>query len=229
MNERAAARFDLEADLRALAGAIDWPPTPDVGAAVSARLAADAGRRRPRVPAFRLGRPILVALLLLALVAAVAAAIGLGLPGLRISVTSSPLPTPNVPVPSAPAPAAGTAAPSAAPGAALGLGRPVTMAEAAQRAGIPILVPDVAGRDGPDAIYLELLRGSAIVTMVWRTGPDLPPLRAGSDVGLLVTEFAAVIDDGLLQKILGAGTTVEPVRVRATRGIWISGAAHVVW
>ena len=112
---------DLGAELRALAGSIDWPPTPDVAAAVGRRLAAE----RPGPPAARswpawrvwprFGRSFVLAIVLLLLVVAIAAAIVFGLPGLRIAFTSEPLPSPNVPVMTPAASAAGSASPSRPP------------------------------------------------------------------------------------------------------------------
>jgi hypothetical protein len=222
----------LELDLADLARAVDWPRTPDVAAAVRARLVSGGGsateRRVPWLAFPRLTRPVLIAIVLLALVAAVAAAVAFGLPGLRISFTSDPLPTPNVPAASA-ASATATAEATTPPGADLSLGTPMTLERARERADFPILLPAVPGRPAPDAAYLEILRGARLVTLVWRAGPDLPPLRAGSDVGLLITQFRATLDDDLLEKVIRAGTTVEVVRVGEHGGYWIAGADHVVW
>ena len=227
MTGRPMDRVDLERELGALATAIDWPPTPDVATAVRVRLVTDAGRRRRwSIVPLRLSRPVLIALLLLALVAAVATAVALGLPGLRITFTSDPLPTPNVPAAVA-TPAAG--APTPAPGSNLGLGTPTTLPAAQARLGVPLLLPAVPGRPGPDAAYVSVVRGSPIVTLIWRAGPDLPPIRAGSDVGLLVTVLRATVDVGLLQKLVHAGTIVERISVGPHRGFWMSGGEHVVW
>jgi hypothetical protein len=225
----------LELDLADLARAVDWPPTPDLATSVRVRLATAGGRaaepRRPWLPMPRLTRPLLIAFLLLAIVAAVAAAIAFGLPGLRITFTSDPLPTPNVPA--ATATVAGTARPSPtaarAPGADLGLGTPTTLESVRARVDFPIVLPEIAGRAEPDGVYLEVLRGAELVTAVWRAGPDLPPLRPDSDVGLLITQFRATLDDGLLEKVLRTGTKVEVVQVNGHRGFWISGAQHILW
>lgn len=236
MTDRRLDRLDL--DLTDLARAIDWPPTPDVATSVPARLAGGGARpvapRRPWLALPRLTRPLLIALLLLAIVAAVAAAIALGLPGLRITFTSDPLPTPNVPAATAAtASPAGTPDPSPTatrpPGATLGLGTPMSLETVRSRVDFPLLLPDVAGRGEPDGVYLEDLRGAQLVTTVWRAGPGLPPLRPGSDVGLLVTQFRATLDEGLLEKVLRTGTKVEVVQVGEHRGFWISGVQHILW
>ena len=226
---------DLEAELRALAGAIDWPPTPDLAAAVSRRLAAEAAAPPavPRWPAWpRLGRAFVLAIVLLLVVVAIAAAIVFGLPGLRIAFSSDPLPSPNVPVMTAAASAA--AAPSASasarpPGAGLALGTPVSLEVAAERLGRPLLIPSAVDRP-PDAAYVESVRGTPIVTLVWRAGQDLPPLTTSSDVGLLVSQFPAMLDEALLEKILRQGeTTVERLDVGGNPAFWVSGVEHILW
>lgn len=225
--------LDLERELAALATAIDWPPTPDVAAAVRVRLAAGAPRpsRRWWFAPPRLSRPLLIALLLLALLAAVATAVALGLPGLRITFTSDPLPTPNVPAATATTSTGSppASAPAPIPGSDLGLGTPMALAAARARLGVPLLMPAVPGRPGPDGAFVSMVRGSAIVTLTWGTGPDLPPLRAGSDVGLLVTVLRASVGEGLMEKLVRTGTTVERVEVGGHRGFWVSGGEHLVW
>ena len=231
MTERAGDRLEL--DLAALASAVAWPPTPDVASAVRTRIVAEAPVT-PARPGFRwlplrpLGRPMLLALLLLVLVAAVAAAIGLGLPGLRISFTGDPLPTPNVPaVTTRPGPT--QAAETTLPGSDLALGEALPLAAAREAVDFPIRLPVVPGRGEPDAVYIEFRGNAALVTLVWRAGPDLPPLRPGSDVGLLITQLRATLDDDLLEKVLGQGTTVERVMVGEHPAVWISGRDHVLF
>jgi hypothetical protein len=162
---------------------------------------------------------MLLAILLVVLAVAVAAAVILGLPRLRIGV-SDVLPTPNVPVTS-PAPDR--------PGSDVGLGRAVSLAEAADALGAPTLLPDLPGSDEPDALYLERVSGQPVVTLIWGVRPDLPPATAGSDVGLLITQFEAVLDQGFLSKTITSGSTVERVVVGTHLGVWISGTAHVIF
>ena len=221
----------LERDLRALATSIDWPATPDMRAAVRTRITAPATPRLLRPSPFRLTRPLLFAIVLLALLAAVAAAVILGLPGLRITVVDT-LPTPNVPaVTGTPPPNATPPAsvPANLPGSNLQLGRAVSLAEATRVLGTRILLPDLPGTDEPDAVYLERIDGVPVVTLTWGVRPDLPPATAGSDVGLLITQFEATIDQGLMTKALDQGATVEAVRVGAHRALWISGDAHILF
>src|SRR5262245_34046958 len=132
---------NLEAELLALAGSIDWPPTPDVATAMSRRLAAETAPAGRRFTWPRLGRAFVLAIVLLLVAVAIAAAVVFGLPGLRISFTGDPLPSPNVPA--ATASAASSAAPTLAPpGGGLALGTPISPEAAADRLGRPLLVPD---------------------------------------------------------------------------------------
>ena len=45
-------------------------------------------------------------------------------------------------------------------------------------------------------------------------------------IGLIVSEFSGHIDDGYFEKILSAGSTIEPVKVAGQGGYWISGTTH---
>ncbi len=226
----------LELELRGLALAVEWPPTPDIRMTVRAGIEAQAARPRRAwwTSPLRLTRPALIAIVLLVLAVAVAAAIVLGLPGLRVSVVHV-LPTPNVPAASVAVSPSGSTAPSAPatltlpPGANLDLGQSVTLEAASAALGSPVLLPDLPGRAAPDGIYLDRLRDGAVVTLIWRAGPDLPPATPGSDVGLLVTQFEAEIDQGLLTKLISQGTKIERVVVLRHLGLWITGAEHVVW
>jgi hypothetical protein len=56
--------------------------------------------------------------------------------------------------------------------------------------------------------------------------PSGPIGPTGQPIGLLVTESGGSVDQGLLAKVLGAGTTVEPVQVNGQTGYWISGRPH---
>jgi hypothetical protein len=227
---------DLDAELRALAGSIEWPATPDLAAAVLRRLGAEP---KPSIrPGFawpRLGRAFVLAVVLLLVAVAIAAAIVLGLPGLRIAFTRDPLPSPNVPAASVAA-SSGSASPAAQasaspdpPGVGLALGTPVSLETAAQRLGRPLLIPGAVGRP-PDAAYVESVRGAPIVTLVWRAGRDLSPVAPASDVGLLISQFGATLDEALIQKLLHEGDTkLERLDVAGHPAYWISGVEHILW
>jgi hypothetical protein len=45
---------------------------------------------------------------------------------------------------------------------------------------------------------------------------------------MLITEFLGQQPAGFLEKTLGPGTSIAPVRVNGDRAVWISGAPHEV-
>jgi hypothetical protein len=226
---------DLEAALRGLADAIDWPVAgppaaggPDLAAVVRSRIAAgDAAAARPGPsrwswrPARRLAIAAVVVLLALALLAALAGAAGLGLPGLRLFLGPAPVsPPPSV---------APTASPSAStvvrePGAALGLGERVDLADLDARAGFDVRWPEDPAVGPPDAAYIDPAVGGQ-VSLVWAPRPGLPETFQPG-VGLLLTAVRGTVDDGFFTKVVDQGTTVRLVLVDAERAYWLSGAPH---
>ena len=197
---------DLDSRLRALAADAEFPPTPDLAAAVRARLAdapapAVAGwfRRRRRALA------VAVACALLAPAAAIAAVPGarhavldwLGLRSVRVRTVQSQ--------PRAPAGAAGPSAP--------GLGRRATLAEA--RAALPFTVRVPARLAPPARVYVGASPPGGRVSLVYGGRPRL-----------LITEFRGSKALVFLEKAVGPGTTVQRVRVAGAPGAWIAGRPH---
>lgn len=225
--------------LRAIEPEVAWPaPDPagagrDVAAAVRARIESGpsgaTAPARPRVgTAFRapgwLGRPAaraaLIAVALLIALAAIAGAAGIGLPGLRILFGSGSVsPPPSV--------EPGRSPSGDGPGAAMRLGHPVSLADRATldaEAGFHVAWPADPGSGPPDAGYIDETKDGQ-VSLVWSTRNDLPPtLEPG--VGLLLTEFRGTVDEAYYSKVVGTGTTVEPVLVGRWRGYWLSGEPH---
>jgi hypothetical protein len=200
----------LERRLAALGDAVAWPvPDPSMPAAVAARIAAaETQRTRARWPS-PFGRPVrrglVLAVVLLVVLAAVAAAVGLGLRGIRIVFA------PSSPAASVDVPRSGLLA---------GLGTAVDGDDAAAIVGFEPLLP--AGLGEPGAWFVADRR----LTIVWPATPDRPAL-AGTDVGVLVTEFRGDVDEGWFEKIVDAETaTVEPVSVGGRPGYWIAGQPH---
>jgi hypothetical protein len=224
---------ELEAALRGFTKAIDWPVAapasgdgPDLAAVVRSRIEAaprTAVPARPR-PSWRpIPRALAAAIVILLALAVVAAAIGLGLPGLRLIV--GPVPTAISPPPSlepSRSPAAG------APGASMGLGELVRLADLDARAGFAVTWPPDPAIGPPDAAYIDASMGGQ-VALVWRSRPGLPDtLEPG--VGLVLTAFRGVVDDGFFSKVIGSGTTtVEDVTVHGGRGFWVSGDPHFLF
>jgi hypothetical protein len=228
-----------------------FPPTPDLTAAVQARLEREALaypelQRGPVVaptPARRfvwprMRRATALAILAILLLAAIAAAVIFGVPGIRFTFVST-LPTLS------PTPAAissgSSLAPAATPhpgvspspvpsprasilGGDLFLGEPVSLDEA--RSGVPfhIQLPHDALLGAPDQAFLQQTRIGHAVTFVWGARPDLAVGPTG--LAALLTEFEGQLNPDQFQKIIGPGTTVTPVFVAGVTGYWLHGADH---
>ena len=190
----------LEVRLADLAGAIDWPASPDLRAGVRVRLAR-ARRRRLRLL-------LLAAAIGLALVGGAAAAAYVELRGAtvqRVPALPSPSPPPAGPL-----------------GTRLELGREYpSLAAAESAAGFTALVPAELGQ--PDQVWYQ--SSPAVLTLVYRPRPGLPP-SGDPDVGVLVMEARASVDSRSFLKLAGPGTTVQPVTMNGGPGFWISGAPH---
>ena len=215
-NERfvAAADVDLDSALRDLAIVLDVPVPAGIAERVRARIESERSRRAVAPwwhPRIRRSVVLALAALLIA-AAAVGAAIGYGLPGLRILF--GPVPSPATPA-SSPSGAAG------APGALLALGTPLTLADASDLVAFDVLLPPDPAIGPPDAAYLAGRR----LALVWGPDPALPG-TAVADVGLLLIEIDATVDEGMIQKIVDSGTHVKAIEVDGARGYWISGDSH---
>ena len=167
------AHFDDDELGRALGGLdLEWPPTPDVTAAVLGDI--NLGREPHR----RLSRTtlvILVAAAILALAAAAAAArFALDLGGLEIRS-----------IPTMPSLPASPVEPQ--------IGRPVTLDDAERALGEPLPIPSTLGE--PDLVWLqrevtsfEPPEQGVVVAMAWRPAPELPRIP-GSPYGATLFVF----------------------------------------
>lgn len=217
---------DLVAALADLGHHLDLPAGPDPVAAAVARIRADAGAaRRPaattRVRPTRI-RPALAfavaaAIVLVALVAAVA------LPGSRtalarlLGVGAVRVTTGEVDLDSM--------------ASTLDLGTPTPVGDALDLAGDAFPDPPVPGIGDPVLAFRDGRAG--VVTLVWPAGGDLPDVAGpGSDTptgaGLIVTAIPGVEVEPLVEKTVGAETTVTVVSVAGHRGYWITGNPHAV-
>lgn len=172
-----------EARLRATAGALPYPSTPDVAEAVRQRLAAESARRAPG--SFVTSRPrlawaiALVVLLVAGLLAVPEVRAGI-IQFLRIGAVriflAPPTPTPSEAEAIVPAlPATGvspvtTATPRPAPTLAaslIDLGGETTLEEARARFGFPLALPAYpSGLGPPDRVFLQNF-GGPMVVLVW--------------------------------------------------------------
>ena len=198
----------LEAELYALAAAIDFPPTPDF-----------ATRRWERPPrALPRRRVLLIAALGAAAVPAATLAVSSELrdrlahwlgfdPGIQRVKTLPP---------ASPVPSVG-----AAP---LASGSVVGFADAKRRAGFPILLPP--GLGAPSRVYFAGVGEATQVTLVWTTRPGLPAVR-GSNVGLLLNERRSQTPS-FSSKLLGPSGNAREVRVGREHGVVVTGADHAI-
>jgi hypothetical protein len=241
MTDRTMAWDDatLEAGLRGLGEAIAWPAPvvapggPDLASRVRARIVAEdihpAVSRTGvalSLPRWRSGRRALVlALAALLVLAALAGAAALGLPGLRITLGEPSGPPPTT-TPSGGAVPSGIASPVGPPGWAIGLGTLTTLEDAAAEIERPLPVPTDPTLGPPDAVYIDRVRADQ-VALVWAADADTPETLADG-VGLIVMAFdGTVADDEMRQKIVGSGSTLEPVTVAGHPGFWIEGDPHI--
>ncbi len=165
---------DLESRLRAAARAFDYPPTPDVARAVSARLERQAGQRIPSHR--RLAWAAAVALLVAAGLLAVPEVRAALLRALRLGAVEilleGPTPTatnpPLLPTASRAIIATATSVPTPPPlASALQLAGETTLEEIRPRVDFPIRLPDYPPDLGPpDRVFVQDL-GGPVVVLVW--------------------------------------------------------------
>jgi hypothetical protein len=221
---------DLERALLELE--VEWPATPDLAAAVTARIGAApvAGRERAgvgRVGARRgIARPawwhargwrrraaIALASLLVLGGGTLAASPSarstvfrwLGLQGVEIR-RERPSATPG---------------PLSRLGESLDLGIPITPARARREGALfPRSLP------APDAAYLgPLVGGQRGVALVYAPRDGLPPSKV-TGVALIVQTFRATLDTLILKKLVAGGGDLQSLTVAGSPAYWISGEPH---
>ena len=234
--------------LGALSAQLAWPTTPDLAGRVTAALetrarqGGEAGLGGGAIGATGSGpldrlrelvrggsgggrrvarRSLLIAIVALLAIVVAAAAIGLGVPGIRILLVPGPSPTQTAaPTASVPGPSSSTALVTPAPTPETTppgpeLGPTVTLDQARSGAGFGLLVPTAAGFSNPTEVHLAGVAPFTRVTLLYPRNTKL-------------TEFLGEIQPDAFQKMVGPGTTVDPVRVGTSDGYWITGAPHDV-
>ena len=213
---------ELEEALTALGREVGFPPTPDLSSAVRVLLA-----ERPHVPLARqrrwlywLAAAALLAIVIgaLALLPQVRTAVAdrLGLRGVEIHwLEGAPTPAPT-PV-----------------GSSLQLGREVSLEQLRSAVTFPLYLPRDGRLGEPAAIYLLGEESGAMVSFVYRAGPDLPATSVPS-VGALLTVFRGetnrnIIEKGLASSDSAAATHLDAVTIDGEPGFWITGAPHAVF
>lgn len=190
----------LDSALHHLAAEVAFPDTPDLWAAVAARLAQP--QRRMWWPARMPSAAVLALIGVLVLTAAVAAAT-LALPGLRISF-----------VPGLPA-----ASVSADPLATrLALGHPIDPRS------VDAALPAALG--APDEAYEDA--AGSVLSLVYHANERLPEVP-GTGIGLLIQQIDGALGDHEVQKLVVSGAaTVTAVEVDGAMAYWIHGAPHLL-
>jgi hypothetical protein len=202
---------ELETTLVDIGRRLRYPAASAVASRVRARIARPRTlRERWSLPAFA---PAFATTALLLIVIALAS------PGVRAAADQF-LRLRGIeifPVPSVPA-ATGT------PTLALP-GERVTLDEARRRVRFPLTVPSAPELGAPDDVYLESTATSDRVTLVYRVRPGIPVSKEAG-VSALIVEFNGALDEILLGKAIGPGTTIESTVVGQGRAFWLQGAPH---
>jgi hypothetical protein len=224
-----------------LGRSVEYPSAPpDLADRVAARLAAAPSaparggvRRGPVGWAFgdrgpgqpRLRRAAVLALVALLVLAGLAAAVAIGLPGIRL-IFVGPTPTPVTASPSPASPATSPSLPALGP--SLAPGHPVTLDDARAAAGFGVEVPADPSLGSPDTVYLDGSGAKARVTLLYGARLGMPP-APGSPASALITQFRGAVNPDAFAKIIGPGTTVEPITVDGAHGYWIAGQPHQIF
>lgn len=209
---------DLEQQLTALGASLDWPPTPDLASHI--HLPATRGARTGWGSALKYNRWALAAAAVI-----IAVAVLLGYQPARdaiaswVNVHTSIQRVPHLPTPSP--------QPTGPLGKRLGLGGQTTLLGAQAQLAWQIAVPTSLGQ--PDEVYVQPPPDGPAqgeVTMVYSTRPGIPA-SGQTGVAVLVTEARGAVDQNFFGKMLGPGTTLEPVTVAGHQGDWIAGTPNV--
>jgi hypothetical protein len=214
---------DLEQQLLALGKELEWPATPELGPRLPTVWGGGPKGRRGRgfwtAATSRRQLAMAAAALLIALSAllvytptrsAIADWVNVHVLFQRVHVLPTPSPLPSGPL-----------------GERLDLGQPTTLAEAQSHLAWKIAVPASLGQ--PDEVYLQLPPVGAAqgeVTLVYSSRPGIPVANQ-TGVSVLVTEARGKVDTNFFGKMLGSGTTIEPVTVAGHQGYWVAGSPHI--
>jgi hypothetical protein len=213
---------ELERQLVQLGQELDWPPSPDLRAAVTANLRDAAepatGRERPGLrrrllPPAGFRRSLAIAVIaLLVLAGGVFAAVPsvrdavldfFGLQGATVERRKELPPAP--------------------PRGPLGLGERTTLDGARDSLAFDPVVPAAAGE--PDRVFVNKRVPGGVLSVTYRPQPGLPRARS-TRLGLLVTEFRGDLLPEYTGKIAGQATRIERLRIGGERAIWLEGAPH---
>jgi len=204
------SREPLHDELRALAGTVEWPATPDLAARLElhgVEREAPRGRLAARLRRDQAARPWGPARAAAAVVAALVVAVA-AVPPARSAVLDLLGLTSGEEIVRAPAPA-----PVPRPGAErFGLGTPTTLVAARAAVDFPVRVPARLGM--PSSVHLSRAVPGGMVSLAYGRDVVLSQFRGGA------TPY--------IRKLAGPGTRVRGVDVGGARGYFVSGAPPVV-
>lgn len=191
---------DLERQLRELGELVEFPATPNLAPAVRTRISDEPRERRGA------WWPARVAIAFAVIVLAMGAAFAVPQARTQIlewfgvgGVTVTRMST----------------SPGSSIGDELRLGPEVTLADARMRAAFDALEPG-STLGPPDAVHLTFIVRGGQISFLYDAG----------DSQLLITQFQAPFDVGLVEKTAGPGTRIEFVSVKGGDGVWLEGEPH---
>jgi hypothetical protein len=199
---------DLERTLGELGARLAYPSR-DLWPSVRERIARP---RSPRLWTWPRIAPVAVTLAVILVVVLALSPAGIrifSLPGVQIFQTRA---TPTV-------------APQPSPSGTSIFGIPTTLDQARRAGSGVILAPTDGALGAPDEVYLDVTSTPKRVTLVYRSRPGIP-VNTQVGASALVTEFAGTVDQTIMGKVVGPGTTLEQVSVDGATGYWLSGAPH---
>jgi hypothetical protein len=204
--------IELEQQLGRLGAELDWPATPNLAPAIRRRTAA----QRPRWFESRWAMAAAAAILIVAALALYPPSRAAIADWINVHTRFTTVPRLSTPTPLPPGPL----------GRRLGLGQQATLAQVRITLQWQVLVPASLGQ--PDEVYLQPppdAPSDGEVTLVYAARQGIP--AAGeTGVGVLITEARGAINSEYFGKMIGPGTTIEPVTVAGASGYWIAGAPH---
>ena len=208
---------DLERHLRALDEHDDlYPPTPDIASTIPARtwITPREDRRRTWQPFAVIAALVLVALLVALAVPATRTAIAsfFGIAGIQIEfVDDSRGPIPGTPL---------------TLGGSLVFGEQTTLDAAQTRAPFAVRLPDAIPAP-PDEVYVSERTNTTVVTLLWRSGPELPRIGE-SDAGLLLFQIASADDQMPFARKLASAGQIEETLIAGRPAYWIEDGVLVM-
>lgn len=107
----------------------------------------------------------------------------------------------------------------------LDLGPAVEADDALAAVDFALVFPGLVGL--PDAFHLRATRLTTQVWTVWEPADGLPAI-AGTNAGLIMTQFRANPDETSIRKLASANVEVISIDVNGEQGYWLAGGPHLV-